>query len=233
MERAKVKQGRRRAKKLGELGELAFSLQAAMQGFTVALSCGDTEAYDFLVDNGRRCWRVQVKTTGPPQDGNLYYVNCGHRAAVARPTGDRTVPYGKGEIDFMVLYVFPEDTWYIVPWKALCGRLSLTIHSARSANRGNLAEYKGAWDLLWAGGKKEKARSGMMDSMARTEGLEEVVAEFMCEATGASRVEFRVWTSGEPPAPDAIARILNVLVAGDADDESRVVPVRAGEMGFA
>ena len=101
-------------------------------------------------------------------------------------------------------------------------------------NRGNLAQYEGAWHLLWEGGRKEKARSGVVDLMASAEVPKGVAREFTCEATELAANDsgilkgFRVWTAGEPPTQEAIARILGVMLG-----ERTTVPVRAGEMGSA
>src|SRR5215831_5698564 len=49
-------------KRRGELAEMAFMHKAASLGFTVTKPYGESEAYDFIVDSGKRLWRVQVKS---------------------------------------------------------------------------------------------------------------------------------------------------------------------------
>jgi hypothetical protein len=44
-------------------------------GFGVARPWGDSERYDFILDCGRRFWRVQVKSTGCYADSR-YRVKC-------------------------------------------------------------------------------------------------------------------------------------------------------------
>ncbi len=57
-------------------------------------------------------YRVQVKCSTQLLNG-LYRINA-HR----RITG-RAVPYLPSEIDFIVAYIIPEDTWYIIPIHAV------------------------------------------------------------------------------------------------------------------
>ncbi len=223
------KQRRMTTKTLGELGEILFTAQAALRGFSVADPCGETQQYDRIVDNGNRCLRVQIKTTSGTTCPGIYYIDSTHRASKAQAKGKNKVAYTKDEIDFLVIYVLPEETWYIIPVEALRGRLCLTIRVADSPQPGNLEAYKEAWPLLWEGGKMEKAATGLIDSLnASGKDIEDVAEEFTCEVTGPNTLDFRVWTAGNRPTPEAITRILGVLL-----NESNCVPVLAGEMGFA
>jgi len=222
---------------LGQIGEMAFTLQATMLGFTVAEPCGAPEVYDRLVDNGNRCWRVQVKTTKEADDQGIYFVDCGHNGITADGRKSRHARYRDDEIDFLVVYVFPENRWYVIPWKALQGRSGLAIHSERSQrpnrNRGNLAQYEEAWHLLWEGGKKEKAQTGVVDLMAFAEEPGEAagdsIREFVCGVLKDGAMErFRMWTAGEPPTPETVGRFLNAMFGG-----GKSIRVGSGEMGRA
>jgi PD-(D/E)XK endonuclease len=129
-------------KRRGELAEIAFLHEAAKRGFKVAKPFGDTERYDFIVDNDLHCWKVQVKSTGNLNSKNVYHVNTGRRIDL------RAVPYLASEIDFIAVYIFPEDTWYILPFDVIAGRVSLALYSAKQAKQGPSCAYLGAWDLL-------------------------------------------------------------------------------------
>src|SRR5205823_10292871 len=50
-------------KRCGERSEAAFLHKASELGFGVAKPWGDSERYDFILDNGRHLLRVQVKAT--------------------------------------------------------------------------------------------------------------------------------------------------------------------------
>jgi hypothetical protein len=54
---------RRNPKRTGELAEAAFLLKAKSMGFCVARPWGDSARYDFILDSGRRLWRLQRKST--------------------------------------------------------------------------------------------------------------------------------------------------------------------------
>jgi len=47
-------------KQRGELAEMGFMFKAAGLGFGVAKPWGDSERYDFILDNGHRLLRVQI-----------------------------------------------------------------------------------------------------------------------------------------------------------------------------
>jgi PD-(D/E)XK endonuclease len=60
-------------KRRGEIAELAFMQKAVSLGFGVAKPWGDSDRYDYILDAGRRFWRVQVEAfcgrerSGSPQ----------------------------------------------------------------------------------------------------------------------------------------------------------------------
>jgi hypothetical protein len=54
---------RRNPKRTGELAETAFLSKAKSMGFCVARPWGDSDRYDFILDSGRRLWRLQLKST--------------------------------------------------------------------------------------------------------------------------------------------------------------------------
>ena len=142
------------SKRRGELAELAFAYKAASKGFHISKPYGDNERYDFVLDNGHRLWRVQVKCTNSMLF-DLYHLN------TMRRLNGRAVPYRIGEIDFLAAYIFPEDTWFILPVRAIHRRPGLLFaprgysphHSpsrpAKMLFKWQLLEvYREAWPLL-------------------------------------------------------------------------------------
>jgi len=85
-------------KRRGEVAEAAFLLKAATLGFSVAKPSGESDRYDFILDNGARTWRVQVKSAHC--DGKTGYSlhACGN-------VQSRT--YTAADIDFFVAYIVP------------------------------------------------------------------------------------------------------------------------------
>lgn len=122
----------------GELAEIAFIRKAAILGFSVAKPWSESERYDIVLRAGKTFWRVQIKSVGAKYSHRSYYR--------VHTTNWLKRTYKKEEIDFLVAYIFPEDTWYIFPVaivenrKALC----LTPKSKRSLYE----KYREAWKLL-------------------------------------------------------------------------------------
>jgi hypothetical protein len=136
------------SKAKGEIGELAFLHKAASLGFGVAMTYGDNERYDFILDSGERLWRVQVKST-----------YCTYRR------GYRTVGYrGKRraytakEIDFLVVYIAPRNMWYVIPVRHLAKALPLNFYPSGSKRGAGYFEFcRDAWYLM-APGATEQSR---------------------------------------------------------------------------
>jgi len=119
-------------KALGEAAEAAFLAKATSLGFGVAKSWGDSERYDFIVDSGKKLWRVQVKSSRR-SDGSRYIVKLKGAA-----------PYTAKEIDFIVAYVVPENLWYVIPISvaAFRGQMYVSPHGTRHFRH---EKYREAW----------------------------------------------------------------------------------------
>ena len=128
--------------RVGDLGEAAFVYRAMLAGLKLARPLSAKESYDYIVDGGRHCSKVQVKTTDTLASKMSYRINCGKGAA-------QKYRYEEGEIDFLVIHVIPEDTFFILPWEALKGRVGLTIPSVRRGDMGRFKQYHDRWDLLF------------------------------------------------------------------------------------
>jgi hypothetical protein len=121
----------------GELAEFAFMRKAAGRGLAVAKPWGDSERYDFVVRVGKVFWRVQVKSVLPKSPQRTHY-----RIST---TGSLKTTYSSDDIDFLVAYIFPEDTWYIFPASVVAKRKSLCV-IPRSRSRFEI--YREAWSLM-------------------------------------------------------------------------------------
>jgi len=134
----------RDGKRRGQVAELAFMHKAADLGFAVTKPYGDDEPYDFILDSGRRLWRVQVKSTeSVVRDRNRYYIQPGHcNAAHGRKN------YTTDEIDFLVAYVVPCQAWYVIPASQLGSRASIQLYPENPASRGRFERYREAWCLM-------------------------------------------------------------------------------------
>lgn len=130
----------RESKRRGELAELAFMYKAAGLGFGVAKPYGDSDRYDFILDAGKKLWRVQVKSSSTMQHG-AYLVNA------QRHAGGQAIPYQVSEIDFLIAHIVPEDTWFVIPVKAFAPRRSVRVYP-KASPRGDYEKYREAWDLM-------------------------------------------------------------------------------------
>jgi hypothetical protein len=143
-------------KRRGEISELAFALAAARHGFGIAKPFGDSERYDIILDPSHlpapptappnpdarpRLVRVQVKSSTQLQNG-LYHINAHRRI------NGRAVPYKLSEIDFIVAYIIPEDSWFILPLAHILGQTSLLFRPKRSPIPSPYNDYRESWHLL-------------------------------------------------------------------------------------
>jgi len=136
----------------GELAELAFMHKAASLGFGVAMPYGDSDRFDFIVTWDGRLWRVQVKSTHTVKRG-VYEIG-------AHGCWGGVDIYTKDEIDLIVAYVVPEDTWYVIPIEATRGRKRLSLHPnvpRRACYK--YEHYREAWWLMQSTNKSDVATS--------------------------------------------------------------------------
>ena len=122
-------------KALGEAAEAAFLAKATSLGFGVAKTWGDSERYDFILDSGQERWRVQVKSC-------RYFRSCYHVA-----TRGATRAYTTDEVDFIVVYIVPENLWYVFPISLAALRNRIYISPNRPLHSEN-EKYREAWCQL-------------------------------------------------------------------------------------
>ena len=122
----------------GELAELAFMRKAATLGFAVAKPWGDCDRYDVIVRTGKIFWRVQIKSVLAKSPARSHYR--------VKTTGNNRHPYSADEIDFLVAYIFPEDTWYVFPVAMVENRKCVCIKPG--SKRSPYDQYREAWRLM-------------------------------------------------------------------------------------
>ena len=137
----------RNLKREGELAESAFLHKALKMGLKVSKPFGDSERYDFIVDNGRKRLRIQVRSTNRTSRSKMYTVAACFKMRRGRGLVQH-LPYSDEEIDFLAVQVVPEDTWYLLPVTALRGRMRLNLYSRDHRNPGPEAEFREAWEPL-------------------------------------------------------------------------------------
>jgi hypothetical protein len=130
-------------KQRGELAEMMFMVKASTKGLVVSKPYGDSNRYDFIVDSCQRTWRVQVKSTASTR---LH----GYRVSVHWNAYRKHVPYQPSDVDFLAVLITGTDVWYVIPTRALRGRLMIRVFPFGGRSRGSprLERYREAWHLL-------------------------------------------------------------------------------------
>lgn len=137
-------------KRMGELAELAFMYRAAIEGIGVARPYGDSHAYDFLVQHGRRLARVQVKSCFTKRDRR----QMGFAILARHRINKGGLAYSREDVDFIAAYVAPCQAWYVIPIEALEGSISIRLYpglspGGKTKRAGAFYEtYREAWHLL-------------------------------------------------------------------------------------
>jgi len=126
----------------GELAELLFFYLATKLGFILSKPYGDSQRYDFVLDNGRTLYRIQVKCTTHLVENNLYHLNAHRRV------NGKAIAYTLDEVDFFAAYVIPDDSWFIIPLRDVLGCTSLMFRAKDDGRPHIYDRYRGAWDLL-------------------------------------------------------------------------------------
>ena len=124
---------RDRSWRRGDLVELRFWMEASRRGVIVSKP-HEKARYDFIVDCGKRLWRVQVKSTTYLHGRNAY------RLAI---NAKKKRPYSSAEVDWIAAYIIPTQEWYIFPLRAARRAKLIYLHE-----RSPFARYRDAWHLL-------------------------------------------------------------------------------------
>ncbi|MGA9979514.1 MAG: group I intron-associated PD-(D/E)XK endonuclease [Candidatus Sulfotelmatobacter sp.] len=128
-------------KQTGERSEAAFLHRASGLGFGVAKPWGDSLRYDFILDNGERLWRIQIKCTESLRAQ-------AYETRATYTTGKGRAVYTARDIDFLVVHVVPLDVWYVVPVAQCTPQPMLRFYPHRQAKKMRLEKYREAWHQL-------------------------------------------------------------------------------------
>ena len=128
-------------KRTGERSEAAFLHKASDLGFAVAKPWGDSERYDFILDNGERFLRVQIKATDSLRAQ-------AYETRATYTVGKNRAVYTRKDIDFLIGHVIPLHVWYIIPVAVCTPAPMLRFYPHRKAKKMRLEKYREAWHLL-------------------------------------------------------------------------------------
>jgi hypothetical protein len=128
-------------KRVGELAEAAFLHKAELLGLKLAKPWGDSNRYDFILDNGERCLRIQVKATQSINAGE-------YQVQSTYCDKKKKGKYTAHDVDLLVAYVIPLDLWYVVPVEAFPASASLRFYPEGGVRRPRFEQFREAWHHL-------------------------------------------------------------------------------------
>jgi hypothetical protein len=153
---------RKNTKVTGERSEAAFLNRASDQGFGVAKPWGDSLRYDFILDNGSRLLRIQVKCTESIR-AHAYETRATYSVGKGRAV------YTKRDIDFIAAHVVPLNIWYIIPVEVCTPQPMLRFYPHRQAKKMRLEPYREAWHLLQSPEETGKEDTAKIEIQARAD----------------------------------------------------------------
>jgi hypothetical protein len=128
-------------KQTGERSEAAFLHRASALGFGVAKPWGDSLRYDFILDNGERLWRIQIKCTESIR-AQAYETRATYTIGKTRAV------YTTHDTDFIAAHIVPLDIWYILPVEVCTPAPMLRFYPHRQAKKMRLEKYRELWTQL-------------------------------------------------------------------------------------
>ena len=151
-------------KKRGEWAESVFVARAVESGLEISKPFGESGRFDCVDGGPGKFVAVQVKCTIAKQPFAKGYI-CNLKS--------NNKKYRPGSFDFVAAYAVLEDTWYIVPEKAIRGMGAITLCSTMP----KYEQYREAWHLLREAGREaeeermsEPEENPMGAGMARMQG---------------------------------------------------------------
>ena len=128
-------------KKRGEWVEQLLLAIVTGLGLTASRPIGDSACYDAIVESRDSCrlMRIQVKSASVAcTREKLYRVACWRNGMV---------PYSASQVEFIAVYIIPEEAWYLIPVRELHGKREIFVKPSDPASR--FAQYRDAWHLLF------------------------------------------------------------------------------------
>ena len=95
------------------------------EGLKVSTPIDPKSKYDLIVDNGKKLFRVQVKSlTFKRRDGfplKLF-------TRTQRVSNNEIKQYSEDEVDMFVVYLRPLNMWYVIPRDVVKDKKNITIY---------------------------------------------------------------------------------------------------------
>lgn len=114
----------------GDVGEAAFLLEALSRGFVVSKPFGSAVGYDFILDNGKSLFKVQVKAANKAKSNR-------HQKNIA--SGFCIRSEGIVKFNILILYKINTKDFYIIPSR------KTKAGTIRVGSKSKLDCYKNNW----------------------------------------------------------------------------------------
>lgn len=159
----------RHPKDRGQWAELLFMATAARLGLNTCKPYGDNARYDVIVEAAGNLHRVQIKCTNDRRQ-KAFNTRCScyqaiskqaRRAAAVPSATTRCLTgqprrvftirrYTKRDVDFIAVYVIPEDSWFIIPIEHIHSTFLAVPQKNGSRRLRHREQFREAWHLLGA-----------------------------------------------------------------------------------
>ena len=124
-------------KQQGDTTELRFMLLNQELGYTISKPFGDNAKYDLIVDTDIELQRIQVKSTRRKETSSgMDCYNC-----LVCSGADSKQKYSDKDIDYIAIYVIPENAWYKIPVKDIKGK-TVKLYPHRKSQRDTYEKYR-------------------------------------------------------------------------------------------
>ena len=121
----------------GDNTELRFMLLSQELGHIISKPFGDNSKYDLIIDNGNDLEKIQIKSTSRKDTSSgMDCYNC-----LVCSGSKQKEKYNEKDVDFIVIYVIPENTWYKIPVKEIKGK-TVKLYPHRQSQRNTYEKYR-------------------------------------------------------------------------------------------
>ena len=121
----------------GDNAELKFMLLSHELGHIISKPFGDNSKYDLIIDNGNDLEKIQIKSTSRKDTSSgMDCYNC-----LVCSGSKQKQKYNEKDVDFIVIYVIPENTWYKIPVKEIKGK-TVKLYPHRQSQRNTYEKYR-------------------------------------------------------------------------------------------
>tara|TARA_R110002096_G_scaffold189462_3_gene370117 strand:+ start:866 stop:1291 length:426 start_codon:yes stop_codon:yes gene_type:complete len=134
----------------GALAEYRFLSYAISLDLKVLMPAVEGYAYDLVVDNGKRFFKIQVKYAGrDKRHPNTFRVMAHRRITNGKNLKSNELyrNYHATEVDFFAVYIWNIDTFYIIPHKEVL-RSSITLNLRSKNNNNKYEAFRNNWKQL-------------------------------------------------------------------------------------